>query len=239
MRERRIRKHQKHPVREYQYFVGGDPSGGTGNDDAAIIVLCADTVEQVYAFNDNTTNPVEYAYLLASVGKTYNEAYIVCEGNNHGLSVHPILKREYPGVKIYKRSIITGPNQEFKYGFMTSENSKKMLTGAIQDVFDFGLRIYDRETADALLEFEEDEEGKMEGPGDHLVIALGLACFGLMRKGGKNLAKVQALPDLKTYRERVLERMNQNHMKFNADEVLEELKQQHRRQLGRFRRQVV
>ena len=161
MRERRIRKLNGHPKQGYKYILGADPSGGTGNDDAAVIVACVDTLEQVYAFNDNTTNPVEFGYLLATVGKEYNEAYIVCEGNNHGLSVHPILLREYPRMQIFKRVLTTSAGILNKYGFLTTENSKRALVGAITDVMDFGLSLYDRETVDALLDFEENDKGKM------------------------------------------------------------------------------
>lgn len=237
MRERRIRKLKGHPHEGYQYFLGGDPSGGTGNDDAAIIVLCADTIEQVYAFNDNTTNPVEYAYLCAAVGKEYNEAYLTIEGNNHGLSVHPILTREYNRVKIFKRSITSAVGIMNKYGFMTTENSKPMLTGAIQDAFDFGLTVYDRETVEALQVFEEDDTtGKMGGVGDHLVIALGLACFGMLRKGHIHLAQAN-LPDRETHRQKITRLFNKKHQ-VNCDDILEDIEKGHRRTLGRFRRQV-
>jgi len=237
MRERRIRRLDGHPKPEYKYTLGGDPSGGTGNDDAAIIGVCIDTLEQVYAFNDNTTNPVEFGYMLAKVGKEYNEAYIVCEGNNHGLSVHPILTREYPKQQIFKRSLNTAQGILNKYGFLTTENSKRALVGSITDVIDFGLTLYDRETVDALLSFEESEKGKMGGPGDHLVIALGLCCFGILKKGGVALAQSQ-LPNQETHKEKMLKLFNQNHMVMNGTEVLENIEKQKRQQLGRFRRQV-
>ena len=237
MRERRIRKLQGHPKPDYTYVLGGDPSGGTGNDDAAIIGLCIETLEQVYAFNDNTTNPVEYGYLMARTGKEYNEAYLVCEANNHGLSVHPILEREYTKTQIFKRSWRTSTGVTSKYGFMTTNNTKQLLVGAITDLLDYGLTLYDRETTDALLEFEEDDKGKIGGEGDHLVIALGMAAIGVMKKGGAHLAQVQ-LPDRETHKEKILRLMNENQMVMNGDEVLTNIKDKQRRQLGRFRRQV-
>jgi Terminase RNaseH-like domain len=237
VRERRIRRLQGHPKQGFKYFLGGDPSGGTGNDDAAIIVLCADTLEQVFAFNDNTTNPVEYAYMCSRVGKDYNEAYLTIEGNNHGLSVHPILLREYPKGKIYKRTISTTAGINKKYGFITTEVTKESLVGAIRDAFDFGLTLYDRETVEALQVFEEDDQGKYGGVGDHLVIALGLASLGMLKKGGVHLSQAE-LPDRETHKQKIIRLMNTKMTSWPTDELLDEIDKGRRQMLGRFRRQV-
>lgn len=165
-----------HPIPGFHYIIGGDPSGGTGNDDAAIIVLCAETGEQVLEFANDTANPIVFGSLLCLIGKMYNEAYIVCESNNHGAAVIPLLRVGYPLDKIHKAKFATA-SAKAKYGWTNNQNNKHMLIGTMLETLD-QITIYGTKTIKELEAFEETDTGKMQGDSDNCVIATGLAILG-------------------------------------------------------------
>ena len=177
---RRVNFLQGHPVKDYTYILGADPSGGTSNDDAAIEGICLETLEQVCSFADNTTDPVEFSYLLASLGRRFNEAYLVPEANNHGAAVIPILRKEYNTQKIFKRNIPISKTGRIPYGFINNETSKKELYGASLEVIELGLTLYDEMTRKELEEVQE-VDGKMGASSDNRWIALCLACVGVKK----------------------------------------------------------
>ena len=171
-----------HPKPNHHYVLGADPSGGTGNDDAAIQIICLETLEQVLSFYDNTVDPVAFGHYLALLGSKYNSAWLVIESNNHGIATLAIVKEEYPKQLIYKRKIGFGKMNKPLYGFMNTEATKKELVGNIHEVFEMDLRLYDPKTKEELQGFMEDPQThRMEGPEDDLVIALGLACTGVKK----------------------------------------------------------
>ncbi len=178
---RRIEYLQGHPLPNRTYVIGADPSGGTGHDEASYIILCLETLEEVEEFGNSGIDPVDFGLLLSKVGKKYNEAFIVCESNHHGIATHSTLLKTYPHQKIYKKHIPMGQVQ-IKYGFMTTEESKHALIGSINEALDLGLVLHGSELSKQLREFSEDPTSKkMQGPRDDRVIALGLSCTGYFR----------------------------------------------------------
>lgn len=169
-----------HPKPNLHYTFGGDPSGGTGHDDAALVAFCVETFEQVLRFSSNTTDPVIFAKLLMDLGRHYNHAYLVTESNNHGAAVIPILKRDYDRSLLYyyKRATTKSPA---KYGWLNSQQHKQELVGGMQEMLD-QYTFYDKKTVEEFQKFEEDVEGKMGAKSDNLVIAGGLGMLGCMKQ---------------------------------------------------------
>jgi hypothetical protein len=169
-----------HPKPDLHYTFGGDPSGGTGHDDAALVAFCVETFEQVLRFSSNTTDPVIFAKLLMDLGRHYNHAYLVTESNNHGAAVIPILKRDYDRSLLYyyKRATTKSPA---KYGWLNSQQHKQELVGGMQEMLD-QYTFYDKKTVEEFQKFEEDVEGKMGAKSDNLVIAGGLGMLGCMKQ---------------------------------------------------------
>jgi hypothetical protein len=206
-----------HPARNRTYVIGADPSGGTGHDDAACQIICLETLEQVLEFAYNQIDPVDFGYLLCNLGFEYNDAFITCESNNHGIATHSILYKNYPLTKIYKRRIPTGRFGKPIYGYATTQNSKAGLVGAIHECMQLGLSVYGKKTINELQTFEETPEGRLEGPSDNLVIALGLACIGYLKyERFKN-------PLHEPIKKEPINPNDQNYMYFTFDEIFNRL----------------
>lgn len=186
---------QGHPDQRYTYILGADPSGGTFNDDAAIEVICLETLEEVCSFASNSIDPVLFAYLIMKLGHRFNDSYLVVESNNHGAAVIPILKREYPLQKIYKRLIPTGKMQRIPYGFINNETSKQEALGASREVIELGLTIYNEETKLELQSIQE-IDGKIGAAKDNRWMALCFACVGVKKyyNKRKNIPTFQPQP---------------------------------------------
>jgi hypothetical protein len=227
-------RHQQHPREGYHYILGADPSGGTGNDDASIQVFCVETMEQVYQYIDNRTNPVRLGHLISQVGQHYNEAYAVVEANNHGISTLAVLREIYPKMSIFKRAVpLHGPP---KYGWQTSELTKPQLTGLFNELLEEGITIYSKELQQALEAFEESTEGRMEGKGDHQVIAACLCGLGLRKQELFRHVQPTIIIDPK---EEALRMANSNMMTTSYEEIFKNLKSKGQRGgTGRFKPQA-
>ena len=171
---------QGHPIKDFTYVIGADPSGGTYNDDAAIEVICLETLEEVCSFNLNSIDPVTFTYLLIKLGKRFNDAYLIPEANNHGAAVIPILRKEYNTNRIYKRNIPIKGTGRIPYGFINNETSKKEAYGASLEVIELGLKLYNKDTKNELDSIQEIDD-KMGAKKDNLWMALCLACVGVKK----------------------------------------------------------
>jgi hypothetical protein len=210
-----INKLKGHPNKNYHYVIGADPSGGTGNDDAAFNIFCIETWEQVFEFADAYTNPIDFAEFLCIAGKMYNDAFIVCEKNNHGAAVVPYLERNYNKAKLFKRKNAT-KSAKAEFGWLNSQTSKHALVGAIlEDLSE--LTIYGELTVGELKGFEENADGKMGGKSDNTVIAVGLGMLGLQKYLSQRKTFLTPL--------KVVEKINinRNYMYYSIDDILNSL----------------
>jgi len=201
-----------HPVPGWQYVIGCDPSGGTGNDDMAIQIFCCQTGEQVLELFNPHINPIECGRLLVQLGNLYNKAFIITEGNNHGAAVIPWLKENYDRQQIFKSKFATQASPA-KYGWWNSNTSKHALIGLILEEIPQTI-FYGRQTVDEINSFEETPTGKLEGKSDNCVIASGLAMMGLKKYQylrGTHIPKP------------VIERPKPNYLTYTLDEVLENI----------------
>lgn len=69
------------------YVMGVDPSGGVGQDFAAVTVLSRYTGQVVYCWRSSHHTPVQLAHLVLEISSQYNQSLVNCESNNHGHSV--------------------------------------------------------------------------------------------------------------------------------------------------------
>ncbi|PJF34088.1 MAG: hypothetical protein CUN57_00455, partial [Phototrophicales bacterium] len=179
---------RNHPQPDYEYTLGADFAGGTGNDYSAINVLCLNTREQVYRFMDNRINPVAFAEKLVEVARRYNDAYVVPEINSHGIAGTELIRRNYPLTRIYRRSRSKSQSSRIMpahgYGWQTMGTTKPYMVGIAQQFILNGWTVYDSMTYSQLRSFKEDPDtGKMEADTGHddVAIAFMLACLGILR----------------------------------------------------------
>jgi hypothetical protein len=186
---------QGHPVKDYTYILGADPSGGTFNDDAAIEGVCLETLEEVCSFNLNSIDPVAFSYLLIHLGFRFNEAYLIPEANNHGAAVIPILRKSYNCQKIYKRNIPINKTNRISYGFINNETSKRQMLGASLEVIELGLQIYNEKTKEEFSSIQE-IDSKIGSSSDNLWIAMCLACVGVKKYYNKRQVVEETKPKI-------------------------------------------
>ena len=86
-----------YPDKQKTYIIIVDVSRGKGLDYSAFQVLDVSQMPyvQVATFKDNMITPIDYAQVLHSVLKMYNDAYVLIEVNDIGEQVSDILHYEY------------------------------------------------------------------------------------------------------------------------------------------------
>ena len=87
----------EYPNKEKTYILVVDVSRGKGLDYSAFQVFDVSEMpyRQVASFRDNMVTPIDYAQIIHSVLKMYNEAYVLIEVNDIGEQVSDILHYEY------------------------------------------------------------------------------------------------------------------------------------------------
>jgi hypothetical protein len=113
-----------------KYILGVDPSGGVGKDDAVITAYDLVTMEQVAEWISNTTDPEVLADHVTRIARQLNNAYVVCEGNNHGVVTLAKLKKNYLPAMLYKSKLDSDNITHF--GYKTSIRTKPILIGELR-----------------------------------------------------------------------------------------------------------
>lgn len=200
-----------HPNKDLHYVFGIDVSGGTGNDYSVIEGLCVETLEEVASYQTNTLAPPQFAKVVSELGALYNIAFLVPEANQHGLSLISCLKEAEPYSsnlhRIYKGRVQKGGTQssipilkDRGYGFWTTPTTKYPLIGLLRKILP-QLTLYSSITVDELRGFGETDLGvlgNLEAEHDDHVLALALACEGLLKEQlhlGLPLKKVEKKVD--------------------------------------------
>ena len=175
------------------YVIGCDPSGGTGNDDAGVVILNAHTGRQAATYRFNRMPPDELGRKVAEFGKrwanpaTGTPAYIVVEANNHGhATLTGLLKlAQYPKDRVYhhtdeaKVDAYGNVSPTARAGWLNNVTTHADLTAIVGRML--------REGNPALTDVEVVRSIRRVGAeGDHaeftgrdLAVAAGLAAIGL------------------------------------------------------------
>jgi hypothetical protein len=116
------------PIRGHIYTIGGDCSGGTGNDGACAHIACVTCGRQAGELYNNWLDPNDFADQCVHLGWWYNGALFNPEVNNLGGGV---LKRamsdwQYPFM-CPDEAWDEAKLKPHKYGFSTSEHSKPVM----------------------------------------------------------------------------------------------------------------
>lgn len=182
----------KEPEYGASYIISADVAEGLRDGDySSADVIDHRTGEQVAQWHGHidSDNILEYADVLSSLGMRYNTALLVVERNNHGLGVvTQLYHNNYPN--LYAEEVPDPPGRPRKrYGWVTSRATRPLIIdNLIQEVQEDCTGIVCKETAEEMLCFKIQDNGKMEadhGRHDDRVISLAI---------GKHVRQVTPLP---------------------------------------------
>lgn len=173
----------KEPEPGRSYLISADVAEGLAHGDFhSADVIDHLTGEQVAHYHGKM-NVFDYAQLLNCLGKRYNEAWIIPEKNNTGLTVvEELLRVEYPN--LYMERIVEPPNKPRKrFGWVTSAKSRQLIIDNLKKEVNGqnpGINCFD--TYEEMLNFKKQDDGKEEAdPGafdDRVMsIAIGKYCM--------------------------------------------------------------
>ena len=96
----------REPIDGREYIIGVDCAEGMGdeNDNSCFEVIDSVTCEQVAEFYSNIVSPHTFAQILSMVGRTYNNALVVVESQNAGLTVLEKLLHEFYYENVFESS---------------------------------------------------------------------------------------------------------------------------------------
>lgn len=174
----------KEPDSDVTYVIGVDTAEGVeGGDYSTCIILNRATGEEV-AFYRGLCQPDKFGVLLNAWGRKYNNALMVVEVNNHGLTVLTILKQMmYP--TLYFRpskfeTISTGYSD--RLGWRTTQLTRPlMMDDLLQYLRDNLLTLHSQEIIGEMTTFVYDKANKavaMSGSHDDCIMACAIAVQG-------------------------------------------------------------
>ena len=123
------------PAEGEAYIVAGDPSGGVGRDEAAVVVIHHRTSRVVAAWDDNRTKPGDFGNVLAIIGRRYNSALVACEiqlDGRAGRESLAVLEREERYPRLFE-------HKDGATGWSTDEITRPLLFGDLGKAIEGGL----------------------------------------------------------------------------------------------------
>jgi len=174
----------KEPELDSFYVIGADVAEGvTGGDYSVAVVFNRATGEEV-AFYRGHIAPDKFGELLNDLGRYYNNALMVVEVNNHGLTTITILKQLlYPSMyfRPSKFEVVGSPYSE-KLGWKTTVMTRNiMIDDLVQATRDGDLLLHSKEIIDEMTVFVYDKNnrsGGMDGFNDDCIFATAIAMQG-------------------------------------------------------------
>ena len=167
-----------------RFVVGADVGGGVRKDRSIIQVIDILSNSQVAEWSSDRIDPEEFANRIKEVAEYYNEAYVVVEANNHGLTTLAKLKDIYPIGKIHYDA--EAPEQLMGLGYKTTVKSRPLMIGRGRSKLAKGFLVRSPLLKSELSSFAEQEGGRIEGNTgcfDDRVMALLVAFEGALKAG--------------------------------------------------------
>ncbi len=153
------------PKQGRSYIVGADVAEGiTGGDYSVFTILDRKSGEEV-AFWRGYMTADRFGYLLDKCGRLYNDALMVVEINNHGLTTVTALKNKmYP--QIYFRPVVKMDTMSTQFGDRMGWKTTKvtrpiMIDDLRESLADGSLILHTEKTIDEMLTFVFDDGGNM------------------------------------------------------------------------------
>lgn len=146
------------------YIAGADVAEGvTGGDYSTCVIWDRETGEEV-AFYRGYLPPDRFGALLNKVGRLYNNALMVVEINNHGLTTVTALKNLMYPQMFFRPSTFDamGSSWSDRLGWKTTKVTRPLMIDDLRESLQDGsLRIHTENTLDEMLTFVFDDGGNM------------------------------------------------------------------------------
>ena len=173
----------KEPDPKHKYIVGADVAEGLEHGDySSAHVIDANTHEVVAHFHGHVDPDLFGADTLNLLGRFYNNALMMVENNNHGLTTLTALKRvNYSPLYRQRRLGNRTTSITEIMGWRTTAASKPLAIDELgKELREGGITLWDAETIAELRTFVREGDGKMHGsPHDDRVMSLAIANQGL------------------------------------------------------------
>ena len=150
------------------YIFGVDTSEGVDGGDYSTVTVWNRMTGEETAFYKGLIEPDKLAKLLNDWGRKFNNALMVVEINNHGLTTLTVLKQlMYPTLYFRQAQFETiGTRYTDRLGWKTTKLTRPLMIDDLsQAVRDELLTIHSKETLDEMSTFIYDKNGNMIAPG--------------------------------------------------------------------------
>lgn len=166
------------------YVVGVDIAEGVEGGDFSVATIFNRKTGEEVAFYRGLCAPDRFGEMLDKWGRRYNNALMVPEINNHGLTTVTILKQKmYPSLYFRPKQFDQiGMNYSDRLGWKTTKLTRPLLIDDLaQAMRDKILTIHSKETLDEMSMFVYDRNSNMvtmEGKHDDCIFSTGIANQG-------------------------------------------------------------
>lgn len=165
------------------YTIGADVAMGIRGGDYSVAQILDSKKRHVGSFRAHV-HPDYFADVLLRLGEFFNDAYVICESNSHGLLTCTRLYKDYGYSNFHTEIVVDkiSDKETVKLGFATTAKSKPLVINELRAALRMDeLEIHDKVTLREMLTYIETETGGMEaeaGCHDDCVMSLAIANYG-------------------------------------------------------------
>jgi len=178
------------PQEDMNYTIGVDVAEGLIEGDYSVATVMDDELNVVAKFRGHL-DPDLFGKLVVNLGYYYNDAYLVVEVNNHGLTtIKSITDEEYWNIYYTKMFDKLNELVTKKLGFTTNKRTKPMIIDKLAEyIREQHITMWDIDIIMECYTYVIDDKGAtnaQEGCHDDCVMSLALALQGILEKRGEN-----------------------------------------------------
>lgn len=169
----------REPVSGKTYSIGADVAEGLAHGDYSCAMVGDDDTFDVVAQWHGHIDPDLFGMELIKLGKYFNNAYIGCERNNHGLTTLTTLKKEeYWNIFFTKSYDKISDKQTQKIGWETNSRTKPFMIDKLREfIREFYLGVFSDLAISEMFSYIIEDNGStnaQEGSHDDAVVALAI-----------------------------------------------------------------
>ena len=198
----------KYPEEGKHYCIGADVAEGLITGDYSVCYVGDDNFDICLRYRTHI-DPDLFGRELVKIAKYYNEAYIGCENNNHGLTtLKAIQNEEYWNIFFTKTYDKIADTVTQKIGWSTTSRTKPLMINKLAEfIRNKWIGIKDKILIQEMFTYVIDDKGStnaQDGCHDDTVMALAILLQVLLEGKGENFVPYQSedenYPKPKTYK---------------------------------------